>query len=731
MDHELLNLLPVLVPIPPLIAFFVIVLFTNRVRWLSHTISVLAAVLSLVFGVILLVNAVGMEGHELAHEPYGESVPWLPIDGLSRWFKMGAMVDPLTVAMLFFVPLAIFCIIFYSIGYMNYGTEHEDRHYSRFFAFLSLFAFGMCTLVVADNLLLLFVGWEVMGLCSYLLIGFWYYKNYDDPKKITPRDAAFKAFITTRIGDVIMLLGIAFLYTKTGTLSFADILRNEEVLHELSTTMVGGLGISVSGLIGLLLFAGTVGKSAQFPLHVWLPDAMEGPTPVSAMIHSAAMVSAGVYMVVRMFPLLSAGWHHGGPPTAPMVAMGLIGAFTAFFASTIALAQNDIKRVLAYSTIAQLGYMVAALGVGAYVAAAFHLITHAFFKALLFLGSGSVIHGMEHGAEHVHDHHTDAQNMLNMGGLRTKMPWTFWTFFIGGMALSGLPLVTAGFWSKDEILAESFYAMTHGEGGLAGLGAWVFILLAVSAALTAFYTMRQIGLTFLGKPRTKLAEHAHESVWTMLLPLVILAFFALTAGFVGIPDDFLGLELGESNFFHHFVGASLLEHPEGVAFSWIPLLTSIVVVALGLLGGYWVYGMERVKAGEPDPLSKPLGKFYTVLQNKYYFDEFYQWAFVEPTKTIAAKVVYEWMDRGVIDGILHWIGRTTETIAGYFRLFDLHVINGGVDWLKDRFLDAAREFRAIQAGKIQEYMWLSLLIACAFFYMLTYVIPWFNSLLGR
>ncbi len=678
---ELLNILPILMPVPPLVAFFLIVLFTNRVRWLSHTIAVLATIISLAFGVTLLVSGLGEGGHHLAEHPIGASVEWLPIDGLSHWFKMGGAADPLTMAMLFFVPLAIFCIVFYSIGYMGYGTEHVDRHYSRFFAFLSLFAAGMFTLVVADNLLLLFVGWEVMGLCSYLLIGFWYDKKYADPKQITPKQAAVKAFITTRIGDVLMLLGIAFLYLKTGTLSFEAILRNEEVLHELAAPLAGGLGISAAGIIGLLLFAGTVGKSAQFPLHVWLPDAMEGPTPVSAMIHSAAMVSAGVYMVVRMFPLLSAGWVHGGPPTAPMVAMGLIGAFTALFASTIALAQNDIKRVLAYSTIAQLGYMVAALGVGAYIAAAFHLVTHAFFKALLFLGSGSVIHGMEHGAHHVHDHHTDAQDMLNMGGLKDKMPWTFWTFLIGGMALSGLPLITAGFWSKDEILAESFYAMTHG-GGMAALGGWVFILLAVSAALTAFYTMRQIALSFLGKPRTKLSAHAHESTWTMLLPLVILAFFALAAGFVGIPDDFLGLELGETNFFHHFVGYSLVHEHETVTFNFIPLLTSIVVVAIGLGGGYLVYGREPLKAGDPDPLVRPLGRFYTVLQNKYYFDEFYQAVFVEPTKWVAEKVVYEWMDRGVIDGLLHWIGRTTEKVATWFRLFDVHVINGGVDWLQ-------------------------------------------------
>ena len=722
MERELLNSLPVLIPLLPLVAFFLIVLFTFRVRWLSHSIAVLAVLSSFALSVVLLVGGLTIGAKDLGHDPVGGSVAWLPIDGLSRWFTMGTMIDPLTMAMLFFAPLAIFCIVFYSIGYMGYGTKHEDAHYSRFFAFLALFAAGMHTLVVADNLLLLFIGWEVMGLCSYLLIGFWYAKEYEDPKRITPRDAAVKAFVTTRIGDVLMLLGIAYLYTQTGTLSFSAILRDEAVLSQLAVALVPGLGISVAGLIGLLLFAGTVGKSAQFPLHVWLPDAMEGPTPVSAMIHSAAMVSAGVYMVIRMFPLLSAGWEHGGPPTAPMLAMGLIGAFSAFFASTIALAQNDIKRVLAYSTIAQLGYMVAALGVGAYVAAAFHLVTHAFFKALLFLGSGSVIHGMEHGADHVHDHHTDPQDMLNMGGLKDKMPWTFWTFLIGGMALSGLPLITAGFWSKDEILAEAFYALTHGGGLMAGLGAWVFILLAVSAVLTAFYTMRQIGLTFIGKPRTKLAEHAHESGWTMIFPLVILAFFALTAGWIGIPDHFLGLDLGKINLFHHVVGESLAHHPEAIPFSFVPLIVSIVVVFLGLYGGYLVYWREPLTSGAPDPLVKPLGRVHTVLYHKYYFDEFYQTVFIEPTKWVAAKVVYQWMDRGAIDGFLHTVARGTEKVAIWFRLFDVHVINGGVDWLKDRFLGLAQAFRSIQAGKVQEYMWMSLLIAWVFALLLVTVL---------
>src|SRR5664280_2970332 len=324
--------------------------------------------------------------------------------------------------------------------------------------------------------------------CSYLLIGFWYGKK-------TARDAAIKAFMTTRVGDVFMLLGIAFVYSFTGSLSYKDIFQ-PKMLQALAGTPAF-FGLSAAGIIGLLLFIGTVGKSAQWPLHVWLPDAMEGPTPVSAMIHAATMVSAGVYMAIRIYPLLSLDAH-------TMTVVAFIGSFTALFAATIAVAQNDIKKVLAYSTISQLGFMIAALGVHAYIAAAFHLVTHAFFKALLFLDSGSVIHGMEHGVLQTGEH-VDAQDMFSMGGLRKKMPITFWTFLIGGLALSGFPVLTAGFWSKDEIFAEAF-----GNGHMV-----VFIVLAVAAFLTAFYTMRQITLTFFGKPRTEVAEHASESKWTM------------------------------------------------------------------------------------------------------------------------------------------------------------------------------------------------------------------------
>src|SRR5512141_615577 len=459
-----------LIPLPPVLAFFLIVLFTNKSKAVSHTVAIGAALLSWLGAMLVFMRAIG--AHELGKEPFASSINWLPT--ADTWLRVGVLVDPLTAVMLFFVAWTVLMIFLYSVGYHNYGQpqgdhdhmglpphgatieEHGHKHvvpsiepmYSRFFAFIGLFAFGMYTLVVSDNLLTLFVGWEIMGLCSYLLIGFWYAKP-------SARNAAIKAFMTTRVGDVFMLLGLAFLYSATGTLNYRAIFYNEEVLHVLSTTMTPIFGLSAAGLIGLLLFIGTIGKCAQWPLHIWLPDAMEGPTPVSAMIHAATMVSAGVYMVIRIFPLLTAGWEEGAALTPTMFFVALIGTFTAIFAATIAVAQNDIKKVLAYSTISQLGFMIAALGVGAYVAAAFHLITHAFFKALLFLGSGSVIHGMEHGAMHTGEH-VDQQDMFNMGGLRKRMPVTFWTFLIGGLALSGFPVVTAGFWSKDEIFADAF-----------------------------------------------------------------------------------------------------------------------------------------------------------------------------------------------------------------------------------------------------------------------------------
>lgn len=690
-----------LIPLPPLLAFFLVVLITNRSKAWSHTIAIAGALLAWIGSMMVFVRALGAP--ELGKEPFASAVNWIPT--ADTWLRVGVLIDPLAAIGLFFVAWTVLMIFVYSVGYHNFGqptgdddspglpprgaTIDQDGHkhavpsvepmYSRFFAFISLFAFGMFTLVVSDNLLTLFVGWEIMGLCSYLLIGFWYAKP-------SARDAGVKAFMTTRVGDVFMLLGIAFVYSATGTLSFRGIFE-PQVLRTLASVPTPILGLSAAGLIGLLLFIGTVGKSAQFPLHVWLPDAMEGPTPVSAMIHAATMVSAGVFMLIRIFPLLSLD-----PRTLTVLAF--IGAFTALFAASIAVAQNEIKRVLAYSTISQLGYMIAALGAGAYVAATFHLVTHAFFKALLFLGSGSVIHGMEHGVFHS-GRHVDTQDMFNMGGLRRRMPITFWTFVIGGLALSGFPLVTAGFWSKDEILASTF------GGHMA-----VFATLAFSAFLTAFYTMRQITLTFLGTPRTDAAAHAHESVPTMTLPLVVLSVFAVGIGWVGIPEGFPGFGGLLPNWFHHFLGSMLGELPES-GFSPIPLLTSLVVALGGLAAGWAAY--RNVRNPARDALQIP------VLKHKWYVDEIYSALLLRPSVWISETLVYQLLDKGLIDGLLHLFGKGTAAIGSSLRnIIDKPVINGLIgDGTANVVRATGMNLRPMQTGRIQQYMVVSLLVVLA------------------
>jgi NADH-quinone oxidoreductase subunit L len=700
-----------LIPLPPILSFFLIVLGANRNKRLSHVLAVGSALLSWAGAMLVFARAVG--AHNLGQHPFASAINWIPL--ADTWLRIGVIVDPFGAIALFFVAWTVLMIFLYSIGYHNFGQpagdhdvpglppegatiregDHEHRvpsvepMYSRFFAFISLFAFGMFVLVVSDNLLTLFVGWEIMGLCSYLLIGFWYAKP-------SARDAAIKAFMTTRVGDVFMLLGIVFVYSATGTLQFREIFQ-PQVLHTLASVPTPIFGLSAAGLIGLLLFMGTIGKSAQFPLHVWLPDAMEGPTPVSAMIHAATMVSAGVYLIIRIFPLLSLD-----PRTMTVVAF--IGAFTALFAATIAVAQNDIKRVLAYSTISQLGYMVAALGAGAYVAAAFHLVTHAFFKALLFLGSGSVIHGMEHGVFHT-GHHLDPQDMFNMGGLRRKMPITFWTFVAGGFALSGFPLVTAGFWSKDEIFASTFGSHTA-----------VFVTLALAAFLTAFYTMRQITLTFLGQPRTPAAENAHETVWTMTVPLIVLAVFAIGFGWTGIPEHFPLIGGLLPNWFHEFVGGTLAEVPEAAPFSPVPLAASLVVALGGLLVGWLVY--RRVGSAEQDAFQ------FGVLKRKWYVDEVYNAVLVRPSYWVAETLVYLWIDRGLIDGFLHLFGKVAGDIGGGLRNFvDKPLINEFFgDGTAAVVKGTGRGMRPIQSGHIQHYMIVSLIVLLALVGIVYYLV---------
>ncbi len=729
------NLTPIL-PFLPLAAFALIVLWANRSQKLSAGLALGGIGLAWIFGWAIAITTFSIE--HFGEHPFRIFTDWLPTG--RTWQAFGFAVDPLTGGMLIMVPFVCLAIFVYSVGYMGVGkpeSEHDergapaepghvDRLASRFFAYIALFATGMIGFVLADNLILALLFWEIMGLCSYLLIGFWYARKYPNPKQITPKEAGLKAFLTTRIGDTLMLAGMLLLYALTKSLSFADIFK-PETLEGLATTTVNLPLVGATPwatIIAILIFFGAIGKSAQFPLHVWLPDAMEGPTPVSALIHAATMVSAGVYLVIRTYPLMAAVEH--GPA---LQFIAFIGAFTALFAATIALAQNDIKKVLAYSTISQLGYMFAALGIGAYVAATFHLLTHAFFKALLFLASGSVIHGMEHGhhettadhepqtahvahSEHgghslaVGGHLIDPQDMRNMGGLFGKMPRTAITFIIGGMALSGFPIITAGFWSKDEILAD---AWAHNQV--------IFVVLALAALLTAFYTMRQIVMTFFGAPRTGAAAHAseHDSIFQwMTIPLMALAVFAVAGGWVGIPTSFPVLGALSTNPFHHYIGslaAALHIHAAELSFNAVPLLTSLIVALGGLFLGWLVYrgyAARGVRPDEsalalPDPMARPLGKLYPVLQNKYYFDELYHKVFIKSTQRLANwlfKFDSNVIDDTVVDGA-GWAGRKLSEIGHWF---DAHIVDGavnGVGTVADAFGAA---LRTIQTGKAQNYL---------------------------
>ena len=707
-----------LIPVFPLLAFALIVLFTNRNRKLSTWIAWVGIGLPWLLGWTIFFLSWG-DAHHLTPPEGNYPVPLWTLPAGSNVLKIGFQVDTLTGLMLFMVPFVCLMIFIYSKGYMGLGTDQVDPRYSRFFAYISLFACGMLGLIISDSLLTLFIFWEIMGLCSYLLIGFWYEKSYPDPSRITPKEAGLKAFLTTRVGDVIMLIGLLMLYAWVGSLSFIDVF-NQETLHMLAEGRV--FGMPVATVVALLIFGGAVGKSAQFPLHVWLPDAMEGPTPVSALIHAATMVSAGVYLVARCFPLFTAvPLAEGGTQLAVVAG---IGAFTAFAASTIALAQNDVKRVLAYSTISQLGYMIAALGIGAYIAAVFHLVAHAFFKALLFLGSGSVIHGVEHGhhevAGHGHgdDHkeeYFDANNMLNMGGLLKKMPRTGWTFIIGGGALAGIvPL--AGFWSKDEILAHAWHEYLHPHDFGAFWPFFVWLLLTLAAALTAFYTSRQICLTFLGQPRTEAAKHAHESPPSMTWPLIILAFFAATLGLFGTPW---------ANQYHHLIGEAF----EATPFDpFVAGLSTLLAVGSAFLG-WLVYGRKPLVAGEADPLKRWLGPVHKVLENKYYVDEFYHLVLIRPIKWLAgicSKFDYDWVvnpivntvgragillsrlsgefDRIVVDGLVNLVGRSGRGLASLSDVIDRKGVDGLVNGVADGVRAGGRFLRPLQTGWVQDYL---------------------------
>jgi len=531
-------------------------------------------------------------------------------------------VDQLTVVMLLVVSFVGWLIHIYSTGYM----AHEGGYY-RFFSYLNLFMFFMLTLVMAANLIVMFVGWEGVGLCSYLLIGFWFLKK-------SAADAGKKAFITTRIGDFGFTVGVLLTFETFQSIDFGAIFKT------LATNPISELTLTT---ICILLFAGAIGKSAQLPLYVWLPDAMEGPTPVSALIHAATMVTAGVYMVARMNPLFSRA------PIA-MLVVAIVGAVTAFYSATIGMAQTDIKKVLAYSTVSQLGYMFLACGVGSYAAGIFHLMTHAFFKGLLFLAAGSVIHAM--GGE---------QNMVKMGGLRKKIPVTYWTMLIATLAIAGIPGF-AGFFSKDEILEAA------GAGPHANFVLW--LLGITGAAITSFYMFRLIFLTFFGAPRyDEQHVHVHESPRNMTVPLMILAFFSIFGGWFAAPKLIGGIDYFEKFLRPVFSSQGASNTDEPVASPAISLLHAVagwpvIVAVLGLLLAWWLY-IKNPKA--PERLAQSLRGLYLLVFNKYYVDEIYAALIVRPLIWISKNVLWHGVDEGLIDGIVNGSAHVARASGGRLR----------------------------------------------------------------
>jgi NADH-quinone oxidoreductase subunit L len=527
------------------------------------------------------------------------------------------LLDPLSAAMIFVVTLVGFLIHVYSAGYMAHETG-----YQRYFVYLNLFMGAMLLLVTGNNFLVMFVGWEGVGLCSYLLIGYYYEERWT-------AEAGRKAFIVNRIGDFGFLVGLLALFAAFGTLRFADIFEAVAANPSLVTGEYA-LGLSLASFVALCLFIGATGKSAQIPLYVWLPDAMAGPTPVSALIHAATMVTAGVYMVVRTNVL-----YQLAPGVSLLVAV--VGAATAIVAATIGLAQNDIKKVLAYSTVSQLGYMFLAAGLGAYSAAIFHLGTHAFFKALLFLASGSVMHAM--GGE---------LDMRKMGGLKKWMPITYWTFLLGALAIAGIPPF-AGFFSKDEILAAA-----------AGGGQWALYAVGlVTAGITAFYMFRAVYLTFHGAFRgsEEQRHHLHESPPSMTVPLVLLAVGAVVAGWVGIPRA-LTFERFDWNFFHGFLDPVVAEvaghgeaHHLSLAAEWGLILVAVGVAAAGIWGAWRLYAGDRALAGE-ERLVESLGPAHRAMAHKYWVDEAYAAVVVAPLAWLSRQL-WKVVDGWLIDGALH------------------------------------------------------------------------------
>ncbi len=629
-----------LIPAVPLAASLVILMLANSRRTASAALAIFGQVVALTMAVAAFLPTLQTPGYRAFH-----NFTWFTFG--EQTLRLGWVIDPLAAAMLVMITLVSLCIFVFSIGYMA-----EDKNFTRFFAYLSFFSAAMLGVVIANSLLLLFVCWELVGLASYLLIGFWIHKP-------SAAAAAKKAFITTRIGDIGFFLGILWLYGRSGTLLFYD--HGNGCLENAGLLLVG----ASATFIALLIFCGAAGKSGQFPLHVWLPDAMEGPTPVSALIHAATMVAAGVFLVARVYPLFSLGAIDGVTPSLTVVVW--IGVVTALMAALIALAQADIKRILAYSTVSQLGLMMVSLGVGGVAAGIMHLLAHGFFKALLFLGSGSVIHGCH-----------DDQDIRNMGGLRRVMPVTFLTYAIGMMTLSGVPLFFSGAWTKEEILHATAYWPKS---------AAPFYLMLAGVVLTALYMTRQMIYVFFGDKRAA-SEHAHESPRVMTMPLIVLAICAIVFSIVLTPawPWLHGYLSGEPA---HFEIGQLIQ----------PMLfLSLALVAGGIGLGVLFYR----KAGATDPLAQAQPAIFRFLENKMWLDEFY-------ARTVLAFAHFaarfsDVMDRYFWDGLVRALAGVGQLFGILSSHFDERGINSGVDGATTGARGLGRFIAARHSGQIQTYL---------------------------
>ncbi|MBX3044320.1 MAG: NADH-quinone oxidoreductase subunit L [Candidatus Kapabacteria bacterium] len=688
MSHDLLLQLSLVILILPLVSFLIIIFNQKKLGKAAGVIG------TVILGIDLALAAVVAYGKLVTFSEEALiqwKFSWFSLG--NRTIDLGVGVDNLAAAMLIVVTLISFLVHLFSTEYM-----HDDKRYPRFFAYLGIFTFSMLGIVIANNLLNMYIFWELVGLSSYLLIGFWYEKD-------SASNASKKAFITNRVGDLGFFAGIMIAFFAFNTFMFDEIfeqIRNGALPFESGTILTA---------MGILLFAGAIGKSAQFPLHVWLPDAMEGPTPVSALIHAATMVAAGVFMTAKIFPIFTAD---------ALTFVAYTGAFTAFMAATIGITQNDFKRVLAYSTVSQLGFMIMALGVGAYTYGFFHLVTHAWFKACLFLASGSVIHAMHHAMHQMHDHHTDPQDIRNMGGLRKTMPKTYLTFLLATIAIAGVPL-TSGFLSKDGILAG-----TLAFGNLSGH--WLIPVMAFSAAgMTAFYMFRLTIVSFHGEAKTEVAAKTHENKTQIVLPLVVLAILSIwifysfnpidaSSGWFAkafkpvatvvpaeLQFDFItpleshGAEHGGHSVLNKF--EEELHHQHYTA-----MFLSLAIAGFGIFLAFMFYQYKKIN---PEKVANAIKPLYLLSYNKWYIDEIYEKTFIGGT-LLFSKLMY-WIDSKIFDGIVNGMGYLWRGLGTFTGKFDNGVVDGLVNLSGGMVGFSGSVLRKLQTGRVQTYLLLSII----------------------